>query len=345
MDVLPLSENEFSIFKYNELEKARRIKRAVYPLNDDDYIKYKGDITKTPFYQEKLPGEIRIASVDLAISSKTNSDNTVISVFRLIQDGNYYIKELVYTETLNGCAVNPQALRIKQVFYDTECSYLCMDVQGGLGIAVFDLLAMETYDTNRNRMFPAWKTYNEDEDLDSRVKNKNALPLLYPIKVAGSGASDLTYQMMVNAKIEFENKRVFTLISEDDCIDELDKRYGYLQLRASSNPVERDFALKLISPYYDTSKMNSEALNMSMIRLPSGRYSIDDHNKLKDRMMTFIYGLHFISILELDLTAERIEENDYSILFSRNQGGRQNGFSGARNGVAFGGRSSGFIKR
>ena len=345
MEVKPLSENEFSVFKYIELEKARQLKRGLYPLSDDEYLQYRGDITKAPFYQEKISGEKRVMSVDLAISNKANSDNTVIEVFRLFQDGIYYIKELAYIETLNGYSVNAQSLRIKQVFYDTECDYLCMDTQGGLGIAMFDLVSMETYDTNRNKLYPAWKTYNGDENFDARVKVKNALPILYPINVAGNGASDMTYQMMVTSKIEFENKRVLTLINEDDCLEELDKRYNFLSLKASSNGIERDFALKLITPYYDTTKLNSEALNMSMIRLPSGRHTIDDHNKLKDRIMTFIYGLYFISILELDLREEKIEENDYSILFSRNNLSKGGGFGSMKNGVPFNGRSSSFLKR
>lgn len=342
MEVRPLSENEFSIFKYNELEKSRILKIPVYPLSDDEYIKYKGDITKTPFYQKKLEGEKRVMSVDLAISSKSNSDNTVISVFRLIQEGSYYMKELVYMETLNGYSVNPQALRIKQVFYDTECSYLCTDAQGGLGIAIFDLLAMETYDPNRNKIYPAWKTFNEDKDLDARVKAKNALPVLFPIKVAGQGASDLTYQMMVTAKIEFENRRVFTLISEENAFDELEKRYNFLQLRASQDNFERDLAIKLLAPYCDVTKMTSEALNMSMIRLPSGRYTLDDHNKLKDRIISFIYGLYFISILELDLRTDEEQENDYSILFARNT---QKGNNSGSKKVPFNGVGSNFFKR
>ena len=36
-------------------------------MSDEEFLTYKNDKTKFPFYQEKLPNEIRILSMDVAL--------------------------------------------------------------------------------------------------------------------------------------------------------------------------------------------------------------------------------------------------------------------------------------
>lgn len=43
-------------------------------MSDEEFLTYKNDKTKFPFYQEKLPNEIRILSMDVALVESSKND-------------------------------------------------------------------------------------------------------------------------------------------------------------------------------------------------------------------------------------------------------------------------------
>ena len=313
MEVIPTGDNESSMFRFEDLNRCRKIHVPLIPISDDEYMEYRGDIRKYPFYQKKEKDELRLISFDVALMSSRANDNSAFTVFRLTLNGDEYIKEIAYIETMSGMNVEPQILRFKQLFYDLECDFAALDC-GGMGQTFYDLCTKKTEDSLRNKKYPAWKTRNENEKLEERVIDDSAEPLLFTIKVSGASASTVHANMVGRAKLNFEKRKIKLLLSEDEIIDELDKRYKYSSLVNSDNRQDNDKATRLIMPFCLTSILISEAVNTQVIRMKSGGIEIDEKNGMKDILMSMLYGLYFIDLLEQDLMKEN--DSDFDFVFS-----------------------------
>ena len=99
-------------------------------MSDEEYIYYKNDFTKWKFYQEKLPNEIRLLCIDIALIESAANDNTAMWVLRLIPDGGKYKKIAAYCESMHGANAIIQAKRFKQLFYEMQCDYAIIDTNG-----------------------------------------------------------------------------------------------------------------------------------------------------------------------------------------------------------------------
>lgn len=119
-----------SFFKYSALAKCQNNIKALYAMSDEEFILYKNDLSQWKFYQEKLPNEIRLLSVDIALIESAKNDNTAMWVIRLIPDGNKYTKIVSYCESMHGINAIIQAKRFKQLFYEMQCDYIAIDIQG-----------------------------------------------------------------------------------------------------------------------------------------------------------------------------------------------------------------------
>lgn len=303
-EVIPYGESEHSMFKFDELNKARKLRVPLIPPTDDEYIEIRGDIRKHQCYQKKDPEEIRVISMDIAVSAGRTNDNTVFIIFRLTPNGNYYDKEVAYIETMNGVNLDPQIVRLKQLFYDLECDYCVIDAMGALGINAVNTCGQITRDIVRNKKYPGWKTINQIDKFDSRVSDQNAVPVLYTIQVAGLAAGPLQYSMLVTAQLEFERNRILLLTSEEDVLEELNRRYGYMKLKTSNNYSDRERAEFMISSFKNTDELINEAISTQVTKTQSGRFTFDEKNGRKDRIISMIYGLYFINILEEDLQSK-----------------------------------------
>ena len=101
---------------------------------DDEYLQYKGKEDKWPYYISKLPGEIRILSMDVALIESKRNDNTSFWITRLIPDGDKYYTAISYAESLHGINSVVQSKRLKQLFYEFECDFVGIDGAGaGMG--------------------------------------------------------------------------------------------------------------------------------------------------------------------------------------------------------------------
>lgn len=335
MEVIPTGDNESSMFRFEDLNRSRKIHVPLIPITDDEFIEFKGNITKYKFYQKKEIDEVRMLSMDVALMGGRANDATVFTVFRLTPNGSEYIKEIAYIETMNGINIEPQVLRFKQLFYDLECDYACLDAMG-VGQPVYDLCTKKTYDPIRNKKYDAWKTRNENDKLESRIIDDNAKPILFTIKVGGAGASELQSNMITRARLNFERKKLYLLVNEESIIDELNKKYNYNVLKSSNDLQDRELALRIIFPFMQTTKLIQEAINTQVIKTKSNAYTIDEKNGRKDRVMSMLYGLHFIDLLEQDLQDIK-QDNDYSKFIIASTGKSQNKNSGNYFGKSFSG--------
>lgn len=323
MECLPTGEGVASMFSFEELNKNRKIRVPLIPITDDDYIEFKGDIRKSPYYQKKTEDEIRVISYDIARSGGRGNDLSVFTVFRGIQNGDFFDKEVAYVETMSGVETEAQVLRFKELFYDLECDYAVQDA-AGIGKIYLDFVCKKTYSPMRNITYPAWKPRNNLEKYtEDLVILPDAVPVLYAVLISGASAQLQQALMIQKVRINLEKKRIKFLIDEDDSVDGLQKRYKYEKLKASSNKSDNDLAMKLISPFIQTSKLIQEGISTQVINTPSGGVSIDEKGGRKDRLMSFLYGMLFFDLLEQDLQ-QKEEEFDYSKLIAASQGNKSN---------------------
>jgi hypothetical protein len=307
MEVIPYGESEYAMFTFDEMNSARKLRVPLVPITNDEYVEYSGRVEKSPFYRRKLPTEVRVAVMDIAVSSAKNSDNTVIMVFSLFEnntkkDALYYDKELSFIETMNGVELDKQVLRIKQVFYDLECDYIVIDGNAALGINAFDICAQVTNDYFRNIKYPAWKEHPMSPSFD-RPSVKDAQPVLYGIKTAGANSGDLQYSMLIKSKLNLERGRLRLLASEDDIEEELNKRFGFAALKSSNDAYQTNKARAMIMPFINTTHLIDESIKTQVVRSQTGRimFKEDKTTSRKDRVITMIYGIYFISLLEDNL--------------------------------------------
>ena len=119
-----------AFYSYNALAARREEAKAMVAMNDFEYLTYKNDKTQWKYYQEKLPNEIRILCMDVALVESSKNDNTAFWIIRLIRQGNKYKRILSYAESMNGINSLIQEKRAKQLFYEFDCDYFVLDGQG-----------------------------------------------------------------------------------------------------------------------------------------------------------------------------------------------------------------------
>lgn len=309
MEVLPTGEGESSMFTYEDMNKNRRLKQPIYPITDEEYIEYNGNINKYPYYIKKESNEIRILVVDLAVMGNSLNDNSIFKIFRIKADSDEYIVDVPYVEAMNGVNTDLQILRIKQLHYDCQCDFTVLD-GGGIGQPFFDVLTKRTEDYTRNKSYPAWKTIRPDDKQDIRVLDKNAEPVVHLIKVSGANASASYLNMLVKARRKFQNKMVNLLVDEDEIVDYLNKKYKWLSLKSSPNKSENDLAVRLMRPFTQTTSLIKEGINTKAIETPTG-VKFDEGSGRKDRIICFLYGISFVSELEQELRIE--PEDDFNM--------------------------------
>lgn len=115
-----LGGSESVFFSFELVSEAQRLKKAWYPKTTEEFFENKKNrVWDIP----KQKGEIRVVSMDVALSassSKTKNDNTVIKCIRGLVSGENYERQEVYTETFEGRDTLSQSIRVRQIMEVTE---------------------------------------------------------------------------------------------------------------------------------------------------------------------------------------------------------------------------------
>ena len=119
------SENQY--YSFDLISNAQKIKKAWYPKTLEEYFDNKknrfGDI-------KKQAGEVRIVSMDIAMSKSTKkieNDLTVIKYIRALPIREKYERQEVYTEAFEGVDIDRQAIRVRQIMEDFDADYCVFD--------------------------------------------------------------------------------------------------------------------------------------------------------------------------------------------------------------------------
>lgn len=297
MDSLWFGEGKSDIIKYSDFEKNRSIRKAVYPYDNSEFI----GVKNKPKPIKYKSGCFGVLSVDLAISSKVDSDNTVFHYFEVSENANGYKRELKYSETLNGKNHKDIDLRIKQLWYDFNISYIAIDAQT-IGLAVLDELGTTTYDELRDMEFPAFKSYN-DEDYANRALDKNAMSNLFTIN-ANVNLNDL---MIRDISAVLRAGKIKFLTNENEFRDMKTQQDDKYMLLPAEERVKQEL------PHVQTNLMINESINLE-IEVVNGKIKVKEVGRnRKDRFSALIYGNWLISILEHDMLKSRQSSDESNV--------------------------------
>lgn len=280
-----------SFYKYSSLIKRRDNVKSMVCMSNEEYILFKDDKSKFPYYQEKLPNEVRLLCVDVALIESKKNDNTAFWIIRLIPDGGKYKRIISYAESLHGINSLIQAKRVKQLFYELDCDYCVLDAQGS-GIGIYDICSDETYDKERDITYPAWTVVNsEDYKMNNRVINQNAVPVVFSVK---TGIRDKS-KMLLHLRDIFATDLVSLLVDTQEAIDFLNLRYKYYSID------DNDLRARLLNPYVQTSAFINEAINLEQVVVQGYLSAKEKSGRRKDRVMSLAYGLYYALLLEDEL--------------------------------------------
>jgi hypothetical protein len=290
------SANQYYTFEL--ISNAQKLKKAWYPKTIEEYVENK----KTRFGDiKRQAGEIRVVSMDVAISKstkKTKNDFSVIKCIRALQNGEKYERQEVYTESFEGTDTTTQAIRLRQIMEDFDANYLVLDART-MGTIVIDELGKVLYDEERDKEYPPIKVFNNN-DLADRCKNPNALPIIYAF-VATADRNDDMHKQFKGALTDGKYKM---LISHLQCKDNylLEKREYEL-----SSPDEK---ARYERPYVYSDLTMNEMINLEAEYVQGSKIKLKEpDNGTKDKYITSAMCNVFIQELESELTSK--DNNSY----------------------------------
>lgn len=300
MECLFFGESEKAFFKFEDLEKNRKILRPLFPRDFYNILK------DTSFKREqKKDGEIRLLSCDIAGMAGKANDASVYTVLRLIPTKTGYDRYVVYMESMEGGHTVTQAIRIRQLFDDFGCDYLVLDTQN-VGLGIFDQLAQPLYDKENNIEYEPWTCIN-DVKMDERCTYHNASKVIYSVKATAQLNSDAAISLRDGLK----RGKVKLLVNENEGRESLSKIKGYSQL-------PNEIRVKYEVVYVQTTFLVNEMINLEGERTENnGLLKLrEPSTKRKDRYSSLVYGNYIANELERELLQNKKDDvNIFDFLF------------------------------
>ena len=292
MECLFFGESERAYFKYEDLEKNRRLPKPIYPREYYDLIR-----DSSFKYEPKKPGEIRLISNDIATMAGKENDASIYTIFKLVPTTKGYDRHIVYMESLEGGHTVSQAIRIRQLYDDFECDYIVLDTQNA-GIGVFDQLTQPLYDKERNKEYEPFSCIN-DEKMAERCTYPNAPKVIYSIK----GNTQLNSEVAVLLRDNFKRGKIKLLINEMEAKEYLQKLKGYENL-------PEEVKAKFINVYQQITFLINEMINLEAEYNDNRQVKLKEpRSKRKDRYSSVSYGNYVASLLEREL----LKKDEYDI--------------------------------
>ena len=302
------SENESAWFKLDKILNARVLKRVFRPPTNEEYLINKEksrtnqkNLSNMP--RKEFDTEKRIIALDIALlgsSRKAKNDSSAFTCMRLKQDGESYIREVVYMESITDSIESKAlAIRLKQLYYDFEADYVVVDTMGQ-GIGVFDALAGILYDEERDEEYEPWISMN-DESMNERIKAKGK-PIIYSFKANQKLNNDIAIQL----RASIEKGRLLLPIDEIIKREQLVADGGFLKL----SPEEKQRELKV---FLTTTALQHELVALEH-EIVGGNIKMKEvGTATKDRYSSIAYCNWYANELEVQLKSD--EETDWDDFF------------------------------
>lgn len=299
MEAMWYGESEKAYFKFEDLEKNRKIAKPLYPVD------YYGLLKDTNFKPEpKKSGEIRLVSNDIAVMAGKENDASVYTVYRLIPNENHYVRNIVYMESVSGGNTVTQAIRIRQLYEDFDCDYIVLDTMN-VGTGVYDNMILPLYDKERGKEYDPISCVN-DEEMAKRCTYPNAEKVIYSIK----GNAKLNSDIATSFRDGLRRGKIRLLVSEMDGKESLKKIKGFDSLAP-------ELQGKLLSPYAQTTALVNEMINLEAEFNNLGQVKLrEPSSKRKDRYSSVSYGNYVANLLEREyLRKEESWDDDDDLIY------------------------------
>jgi len=146
-----------------------------------------------------------------------------------------------------------------------------------------------------------------DDKMQERSFDKNAVPLIYSIKVAGASGTQANHEMANYTKTQFEKGKIKLLCSEIEGRD-------YLIDNEKSLKLDRDESNRMIASYFQTTRLIYEMTNLEM-EIKGGYIKLTEPSgQRKDRYSSLSYPLIYIKGLEAKMRVKQEEVDDFALL-------------------------------
>lgn len=278
-------DSENNIFKMDEIHQCQVLQDAFYPISDKQF--WEG---KTSISCPKQEGDIRFVCVDIALSGGVQNDNTIImcGVYNI----NTHKRRIEYLTSLNGCNSVNQVIKMKRIYYDYDAEYFVMDSKG-VGLGIYDLLTVKTFDDVRNVTYPTWcvcmdkllQISSDDvvtEKLD-RVMDVNAKEVIIPI----AGTKNINSDMHLSVKNNIREKNLELLI------DDAEKEAMFIDKDAKWVMKDADTKADLIIPFIETRLLINETMGLNIEVVDKIVRVKEKSGETKDRYMTLAMFSYF----------------------------------------------------
>ena len=290
MECMWIGDDGDNLFRWDEIEKRRKIKNAFLPL------KFYNDKLKVPPLSSS---EKRILSVDVALmgsTKKKKNDASAIFINSAIQtNNNSYQSNIVYGETFEGLTTDELGIIVMRYFYEYKCTDLVLDTNGiGLGIA--DYICKDQYDSDTGKTYGAL-TFCNDDDMAARCKVKDAKKVVWSVKANAS----FNNEICILLRNGIQNGKISFLISEQNCEEIIAKAYkSYSKL----TPTEQ---AQIRIPYVQTTMAEYELIKLDH-EVKNGNIKVKEQSGMrKDRYSSIAYNYWCACQLELKLRPKSSE--------------------------------------
>lgn len=289
-----VSESEFSMFGYQELNKLRKLEDVFLPV--PNYLfQDKKDVEawKKKYIPNKLKGELRVLSIDVALMGGKN-DHTIFSVTRAIPNGKKYKKQIVYMEHQSDAHSEAQSIRMKQLYHDMSIDIICLDCMGnGLGVA--DAASKVQHDASRDLDYEAFTVFNRD-DMKERAFNidiSQANACIYGIKQDAK----LNNSIIVYLKSAVENGRI-----------DLPLEYNDAKVIYQEKKIDESVANEMIKTNIEIDLLIKEMMALEVKQQTNSPYlKVENPTMRKDRFSSIGFSNYYIQLREDELSQEKNE--------------------------------------
>ncbi len=288
MGCMFFGESEKAYFKYEMMSNVRQLSTVMYPPEVQQYLK--SSVLKHP--KKVVSGgvsEIRMVTVDVALkeSKKGENDASIYTIIRLVPNSKKqrFERHKVHMEQMVGGHSETQAIRIRQLYDDFDCDFICIDTNGN-GMAVYDNLVKRMTDSERGAVYEPFTCMNDDE-MASRCWEDDAPEKIFAV----SGTSALNTTMAIQLRDDIKSGKFLLPIMEVDAKVNLSRLKGYHDLDIEQKN-------QLLMPYIQTSMFINETINLSNEGVAPVVKLVEPRSGRKDRYKSVEYGNYFASTLE-----------------------------------------------
>lgn len=300
MEALWFGESEKAFFKFEDLEKNRKLASPLF--TPETYSLLKDANFK---YEPKKANEIRLVTCDIAVMAGKENDTSIYTLYRLIPTTKGYDRHIVYMESMSGGHTVTQAIRIRQLFEDFDCDYLVLDTQSA-GIGIFDQLTQPLFDKERAKEYDPISCIN-DEAMAERCSYPNADKVIYSIK----GNAKLNSEIAILFRDNLKRGKIRFPVNEIEGKEHMKRFKGF------DNLPEENKA-NLIQNYIQFTSLVNEMINLEAEYNDSGLVKLKEPSgKRKDRYSSASYGNYVANLLERKLlnNEEIFDEEDEFVYY------------------------------